>query len=54
MTPKSWRASNAEGSYGRWRYLLIKQPSAIGAALTAALADATSAGAAMAARPLGG
>src|SRR5262249_3963585 len=38
-------AVNAEGSYGRWRYLLIKQPSAIGAALSAALADFAGVGA---------
>src|SRR5262249_50310148 len=33
-------AVNAEGSYGHWRYVLVKQVADIEAALTAALAEA--------------
>jgi type III restriction enzyme len=37
-------AVNAEGSFGRWRYVLVKKPSEIGPALASALADANKAG----------
>ena len=34
-------AVNADGSFGHWRYVLVKKPFEIGPALTSALADAT-------------
>jgi hypothetical protein len=34
-------AVNAEGSFGRWQYALVKQVSAIGAELSEALARTT-------------
>ena len=36
-------AVNADGSFGRWRFVLIKKPSDIGPALTAAMATANEA-----------
>jgi hypothetical protein len=46
-------AINAEGSFGRWQYVLVKKVSGIGAVLSTALANVRSA-AARAAATAGG
>jgi len=33
-------AVNADGTFGRWRYVLVKKPSEVGPALASALASA--------------